>query len=74
VFNATVNNILFKSWPLFLMVEEIGESRENHRTATQTTDNFYPKKNKPSTPCHRWQSNSQTSVVLKIDTNVHGCP
>jgi len=28
VFNATVNNILFKSWPLFLMVEEIGESRE----------------------------------------------
>ena len=74
MFNATVNNILFKSWPLFLMVEEIGESRETTELPHKQLTIFITKKNKPSTPRHRWQSNSQTSVVLKIDTNVHGCP
>jgi hypothetical protein len=33
VFNATLNNISVKSWPV-LLVEEIGAPGENHRPAT----------------------------------------
>ena len=42
VFNATINNILIKSWRAVLLVEETAVSAENHIPVLRVTVDDYP--------------------------------